>query len=486
MSYMNIFNPEQVAAYISNQLDPNIKLKKSKGEVFTPLSVVSKILSKLPKHVWTNPTYTWLDPAAGIGNYPILIYSNLMKGLSTWEPDEEKRRKHILENMLYMVEISPTSCSKLKEFLCGSTYDLHISTKSFLDYPIDHKFDVIIGNPPYNEGGTGRTNGSRQPFWPKFIDHSLRMINDKGYISFIHPVGWRKPYNTTMQTNIGKCLPQYVKNGTLLYIHMNDINIPYFPDVDYYVYQHGCNSLSTIESSYNQVKGIYMKVNLRSFITEEMSVLPSFFNRLSHSICTKIFTLHNDNERYNIIYDGLFKPNKSMKSRDKVGIPYTFIYKDGTYEEIYDKGRYEYQMNKLQKLKNNTYKSKIKDKGDLLDYYHKPKIIMSFNGSQPLSTLNPVYYDKIIGSSNMTMYLPVKDKNESIKHCAFFSSDLLTFLLKITQYSPPPRNKNDHKLLNHIQIPNLPDNPTNNDIYKYYKITTQERELISRIIGLDT
>jgi len=108
---------------------------------------------------------------------------------------------------------------------------------------------------------------------------------------------------------------------------------------------------------------------------------------------------------------------------------------------------------------------------------------MSFSGSQPLCTLNPVYYDKVIGSSNMTMYLPVPTKEEGMRHCNFFRSNLITFLLRLTQYSPPPRNKNEHKILNHIQVPNLPPVPTDEDIYDYYKLTTSERTLIDRIIS---
>ena len=44
-------------------------------------------------------------------------------------------------------------------------------------------------------------------------------------------------------------------------------------------------------------------------------------------------------------------------------------------------------------------------------------------------------------------------------------------------------NKNDHKILNYIQIPNLPENPTNEDIYNYYKLTKKEIYLITRLLS---
>ena len=53
----------------------------------------------------------------------------------------------------------------------------------------------------------------------------------------------------------------------------------------------------------------------------------------------------------------------------------------------------------------------------------------------------------------------------------------------ITQYSPAPRNKNDQKILNNIQIPNLPNNPTDKDIYKYYGITKEEQKIIEEVVN---
>lgn len=38
------------------------------------------MLDKL-KEVWSDPTLKWLDPANGIGNYPVVAYYKLMDGL---------------------------------------------------------------------------------------------------------------------------------------------------------------------------------------------------------------------------------------------------------------------------------------------------------------------------------------------------------------------------------------------------------------------
>jgi len=52
------------------------------------------------------------------------------------------------------------------------------------------KFDIIIGNPPYQAPGgtqTGRT------IWDKFVARSLELISDGGSLVYINPPRWRQP-----------------------------------------------------------------------------------------------------------------------------------------------------------------------------------------------------------------------------------------------------------------------------------------------------
>ena len=107
---------------------------------------------------------------------------------------------------------------------------------------------------------------------------------------------------------------------------------------------------------------------------------------------------------------------------------------------------------------------------------------MTFSGSNPLGKLNPIYYNKNIGVTSHTMYYLIKEKKEIQKHLNFFNSEIIYFLMKLTQYSPMPRNRNDYKILNRIQIPNLCEDPTEEDIYRYYQIVEKEKELIHNII----
>ena len=109
--------------------------RKKSGEVFTPPALINEMLDKLPKGVWSDSTKTWLDPCAGIGNFSVFVLERLMEGLKEWEPDGESRKKHILENMLYHVEMNPDSLAKLQKVLNPEgKYTLNVHCGDFLAF----------------------------------------------------------------------------------------------------------------------------------------------------------------------------------------------------------------------------------------------------------------------------------------------------------------------------------------------------------------
>jgi len=108
---------------------------KENNEVFTPDFLIEEMLDKLSNDVWANPKKTWLDPCAGLGNFSVIILRRLMVGLETIIPNPESRKKHILENMLYHVEMNPKSVEKLKFILDPENkYELNIRCSDFLLY----------------------------------------------------------------------------------------------------------------------------------------------------------------------------------------------------------------------------------------------------------------------------------------------------------------------------------------------------------------
>jgi hypothetical protein len=181
---------DAVYGIIKARLNPNHTAKKLRGEVFTPMELVEKLLDRLPPDIWTNATFKWLDFANGIGNFPVAVFYRLMVGLSRVIPNFEKRKRHILEEMLYVCEIDKKNCEVFRT-ICGCDYSLNLVDGNFLSHDYGNlKFQVVMGNPPYNSPGL-KSNGN--VLYPRFVRKALKLLKDDGYLCMIHPPGWRKP-----------------------------------------------------------------------------------------------------------------------------------------------------------------------------------------------------------------------------------------------------------------------------------------------------
>lgn len=207
---VTILHPERLLEFIDSQLTPKPKEKKQNGEVFTPLTLVNEMMDKLDESytiqcgdsIFSNPGLKWLDPAVGIGNFPIIVYQRLMKGLELKFPDDEERRLHILEKMIYSAELNPANVIIYKSIFCGDKYRLNIYEGDSLKMDIVdvwgvEAFDVVMGNPPYNKGGIHspyhRQEGDkRQTIWIPFVDTSFERLKVDGFLVFITPLGWLK------------------------------------------------------------------------------------------------------------------------------------------------------------------------------------------------------------------------------------------------------------------------------------------------------
>lgn len=202
---------EKVLEIIHKYLTPKESEKQSFGEVFTPVELVCEMLGKLPPDVWKDPLKKWLDPASGIGNYPIIVYYKLMETLVSIPL--ARRSKYIIEKMLYMVELNDVNAALCKKIfkMIDSEASPNISSSDFLkqtdkwsrDFNGVHTFDVIIGNPPYNSGNTGRSGEKHLD--EIFIVRSLEYLKDEhSYLLFITKTGWRTTTSSAYQHIIDK------------------------------------------------------------------------------------------------------------------------------------------------------------------------------------------------------------------------------------------------------------------------------------------
>lgn len=437
---------------IKKHLPIKIKEKNKYGEVFTPITLINEMLDKLDSSVWSNPNLTWLDPANGIGNFPMIIFERLNKGLKHVIENEQERKSHIIKNMLYMIELNENNV-KISQSIFGDNANIYCG--SFLEdgwkeyFGID-KFDIIVGNPPYNKNGVGKGGGV---FWIPFIYSSLDNLNQNGYMCFVHPLGWRKPFKEgDRKNNAGRVWSIY-KQYNVPFIKISDKKISGFPKVDYYVFQK--KVVPNFQTRViNEFQGRYIDEVLN---ISQLDFIPNFIDSRALNIIEKLI---GNRDKFNVIYNQQFKPTKKDLEKIK-GIPHTYYYNP----------------------KNNTYDLVYREYETIPTYITRHKVILTYKMSSKKGNLYAKYYSTMMGSTRNTMYLEVENDIVGNKYEKFFNSKLITFLLIITQYTESPNHSNEFKILNRISIPHgLNDNPSDDDIFRYYNLNDDEINLINNYL----
>lgn len=200
------------------------------SQIYTPIPIAKDMINILPEEVWNSHT-TFLDPCCKSGVFLHEIYLQLMDTAAMIQdfPDKAERRKHILQNQLY--GISPNGMCQLMStrtvygtiqgenniisFENNYLAVMQNADKTFLYEQLKKefntmKFDVVIGNPPYNKGMD-----------LDFVDLGYKISNK--YTVMITPAKWQ-----TAEAN------QKVSSKNINYGQFRQIYVPHMSYVCFY------------------------------------------------------------------------------------------------------------------------------------------------------------------------------------------------------------------------------------------------------------
>lgn len=434
------------------------------GEVFSPQTLIEEMLDTLPDDIWVNKDLKWLDPAVGIGNFPAAILNRLMEGLKDVIVDSDERRKHILENMIYMGDISTKNLFLLYQlFDANNEFKLNVFRGDFLSEKFDKQmsewgidgFDLVVGNPPYQEDGSTGDNKLYLNFISKILNNSQNK-----YLLFVTPKKVIENFTSSKNRDYMSKKFNFIKLSLdTPSLYFNNIGSSFC----YFLLENNNKENNNTEIEYLSGK----KRNMMYGNIYDFKKMPSSLDKVTISILNKTVFDKKDNFDLSV----MVKENGNQLRIRKKQID------DKIVSEIKD-DLYKYKLIDKLKSKGTTvyyYNEKLKG-------YDKKKVILSKGGSYTF----PLFDNKgeMSASDNLLVYY-TKNELDGENFVFICNSKLVKFIENVITKG----NDMDYSwtILNLPIVKDLDNRRySDNELYEYFNLTPEEIQLIEDTIGEPT
>jgi len=438
----------------NQDLTVNSENKLLYGEIFTPFSLIEKMFELIPNHLFYDKNLKWLDPGAGTGYFSVYLYFKLFETLKDSIPNDDERRNHIIKYMIYMVEINDNHVEHLKEVF-GE--DSNIFNYNFLEVkiaPEEWKFDVVIGNPPFNYRGIKKvpTNTKLKKkhdgatIWGDFVKRGMSLLKNDGYLCYITPSIWMKPDKSRLYHYIRqfKILKLHALNNTKTnQIFKGEAQTP----CAYYLLKKCAPDGYVDLFDYDQDK--YVTYSLKPEIP-----IPVFGSSIVKKFCNKV----NPSNKLKVYKSNL--PSKNCILSD--------VIKKNYYINIH-----------TCKLNKTTPELVIKYSSKPCHFYGKTKLVMA-HGMYGFPTIDK---GGLYGISNRDKYVILRDDTEDLlKLQKFFSTKTALYLFESTRYRMKYLEKYIFELIPDItKLDNFPEDINDETIASYFGLTDEEKNAINSL-----